>query len=75
VLVERAGAPATVLITEPFQGLVASHAAKLGLPGYHALVVPHPVWSKDADGLRRLARGLVPAALAQLTPTEDRLSG
>lgn len=67
MLIESEGTPATVLITEPFQGIVASHAAKLGAPGYHALVVPHPIWSKDHDGLRALARQLVDAALAQLT--------
>ena len=51
--------PATVLITEPFQGIVASHAARLGAPGYHALVVPHPIWSKDEAGLEALARQVV----------------
>lgn len=67
MLLEQAGVPATVLITEPFQGIVASHAARLGAPGYHALVVPHPVWASDEDGLRTLARQVVDAALAQLT--------
>jgi hypothetical protein len=67
VLLEEAGVPATVLITEPFQGIVASHAAKLGAPGYHALVVPHPIWSRDAAGMEALARQVVDAAVAQLT--------
>jgi len=67
VLIEGQGTPATVLITEPFAPIVASHAAKLGAPGYHSLVVPHPIWAKDSDGLRDLARGLVDTALAQLT--------
>jgi hypothetical protein len=67
VLLEEAGVPATVLITEPFQGIVASHAARLGAPGYHALVVPHPVWSQDDDGLEALARQVADVALAQLT--------
>lgn len=67
MLVESAGTPATVLITEPFQVTVASTAAKLGAPGYHSLVVPHPIWGKDEEGLRSLARGLVDTALAQLT--------
>jgi hypothetical protein len=56
-----------VLITEPFQGIVATSAARLGAPGYHALVVPHPIWSKDEEGLRALAHELVDDALAQLT--------
>lgn len=67
MLLEQAGVPATVLITEPFQGIVASHAARLGAPGYHALVVPHPIWSKDETGLEALARQVADAAVAQLT--------
>lgn len=61
---ERAGLPATVLITEPFQGLVADLAARLGdLPGYRAVVLPHPVSSKDDVVLAGLAQGVAPAAL------------
>lgn len=67
MLIEQLGTPATVLITEPFQGIVATSAARLGAPGYHSLVVPHPIWGKDEEGLRALARQLVDAALAQLT--------
>jgi hypothetical protein len=66
-MLEQQGTPATVLITEPFQTVVATSAAKLGAPGYHTLTVPHPVWGKSEDELRALARPLVPAALAQLT--------
>jgi hypothetical protein len=66
---EQRGTPATVLITEPFQTLIASTAAKLGAPGYHFLAVPHPVWGKDEEQLRELARPIVAAALAQLTST------
>ena len=65
--IELAGTPATVLITEPFQGVVATNAAKLGVPGYHFLSVPHPVWGKDADELRELARRVLDQAAAQLT--------
>jgi hypothetical protein len=67
-MLEQRGTPATVLITEPFQSVVASAAAKLGAPGFHALTVPHPVWGKDEEGLRELARPIVGAALAQLLP-------
>jgi hypothetical protein len=67
VLVETKGRPATVLITEPFQVTIASTAAKLGASGFHSLVVPHPIWGKDEEDLRVLARGLVESALAQLT--------
>ncbi len=66
-MIEEAGTPATVLITEPFQGLIASGAVKLGAPGYHALVVPHPVWGKDAAELQALAASIADQAYAQLT--------
>ena len=55
-MMEQRGIPATVLITEPFQTVVASNAAKLGAPGYHNLAVPHPIWGKDEDELRALWR-------------------
>jgi hypothetical protein len=66
VKIEQQGTPATVLITEPFQTVVASNAAKLGAPGYHSLVVQHPIWGKDEAALRELARSIVEKALAQL---------
>jgi hypothetical protein len=65
-MLERAGVPATVLITEPFATIIASHAVKLGAPGYHALSVPHPVWGRSADELRALVRPLAAQAVAQL---------
>lgn len=66
-MVDSCGTPATVLITEPFQGLVASGAVKLGAPGYHALVIPHPIWGKGPDELRDLAVAIADSALTQLT--------
>lgn len=68
VMFERRGVPATVLITEPFSGLIASMAAKVGAPGYHTLAVPHPVWGKDTEELRALARPIAETAAAQLAP-------
>jgi hypothetical protein len=67
VAFERLGVPATVVITDAFVGHVARFADALGLPGYPALVVPHPVSSKDHEHLARLAAGLAGAAAAQLT--------
>jgi hypothetical protein len=66
ITIERLGTPATVVITEPFQAIVASHAVKLGAPGYHCLVVPHPVYGKTNDELRELVAPLVGPALVQL---------
>jgi hypothetical protein len=65
-MIEQQGTPATVLITEPFQTVVASNAAKLGAHGYHTLVVPHPIWGKDDAALCELAGSIVDKALPQL---------
>ncbi len=66
-MIEERGTPATVLITEPFPTIVASHAAKLGAPGYHCAVVPHPVYGKSEQELRALAASVADSVLAQLT--------
>lgn len=59
LLMEQAGRPATVVISEPFQGRIAGYAAKLGAPGYGTVVVPHPVASRSADYLKSLADEMV----------------
>ncbi len=60
------GTPATVMITEPFQGLAASFSSTLGLPGYHNVQVPHPIASKDEDSLKTLAQRVVATVESQL---------
>lgn len=64
---ERLGVPATVVITAPFQGLAARTAESLGLPGYPAVVVPHPISTRDAGQLARLAAEVADAVEARLT--------
>ena len=54
------------MITEPFQGLAASFAETLGMPGYHNVQVPHPIASKDPDALRAIAQRVIATAEAQL---------
>jgi hypothetical protein len=66
-MMEERGTPATVVITEPFQTLIATHAAKLGAPGFHSVAVPHPVYGKTDDELQELAGTMVERAIAQLT--------
>jgi hypothetical protein len=67
LLFEGCGVPATVLVTDVFVSHVARFAVNLGAPGYHSLVVPHPVATKTDDQLRHLALSVAPAARAQLT--------
>jgi hypothetical protein len=67
LLMERAGRPATVIISEPFTGLIASFSAKLGAPGYPVTVVPHPVSSRSAEDLRALAGRIAERVAGQLS--------
>ncbi len=57
-----------MVITEPFQSVIASHAVKLGVPGYHSLTVPHPVWGKSEHELRAIVGPIADGALGQLLP-------
>lgn len=70
-MMEERGTPATVVITEPFQTLIATHAAKLGAPGFHSVVIPHPVYGKSAAELQELATTMVDRAVAQLTKVSE----
>jgi len=71
-MLEERGTPATVLITEPFQIIIASHAAKLGAPGYHSVAVPHPVYGKTDRELRALALRIIDTVLDQVGPPQPR---
>jgi hypothetical protein len=66
VQIEQQGTPATVLITEPFQGLAAAFSGTLGMAGYHHVMVPHPVATKDEVQLRALAVGAADSVADQL---------
>jgi len=69
---EGAGVPSTVLISDVFVGHVASFAVTMGLPGYHASVVPHPVSSKDDEQLSAFADAVLDQVLGQLTGADDQ---
>lgn len=66
IRLEAAGLPATVLISDVFVAHIASFAVTLGMPGYHAAVVPHPVSSKNDTQLSAFAAGVADQVLAQL---------
>lgn len=68
IIFERLGLPATVIITEPFQGLAASYAVKLGAAGYAPVVVPHPISTKEPAFLAGLAERVVSDVIARLLP-------
>lgn len=56
-----------MVITEPFQSLVASQARSLGMPGYHNAMVAHPISSKDNEHLSLLAKSVADSVRRQLT--------
>ncbi|EED35999.1 hypothetical protein NOR51B_1947 [Luminiphilus syltensis NOR5-1B] len=77
VKMEAAGIPATVVITDVFTRHIASFATTLGMPGYHAAVVPHPIYAKDAETLSQIAQELAAVVATQLQgeavpPQRDR---
>ena len=55
-----------MLITEPFQTIIANHSAKLGAPGYHFATVPHPVYGKSDAELQALASSVAAKVLRQV---------
>lgn len=75
LLMERNSVPATVLITDVFVSHVARFSDVLGAPGYHHLVVPHPVATKSPEHLQLLARSVADAAVDQLMAAMPALTG
>jgi hypothetical protein len=69
IRMESAGVPSTVLISDVFTGHLASFAVTMGMPGYHCAVVPHPVSTKDAAQLARLAEAVTGQIAEQLSGT------
>lgn len=67
IQLEALGVPSMLLITEPFEPIVASFAPTVGVASYDAVAVPHPVSPLDDDALVKLASSVVDRAVAQLT--------
>jgi hypothetical protein len=63
ILLERRGVPSAAICTEALQASADAMAAIQGAPGYRYAIVPHPVSSLDADGLRAHARLAGPQVL------------
>lgn len=66
LLLERLGRPATVVISEPFTGLITSFSQKLGAAGYPVTVVPHPVSSRSVEELAGVAARVAERVASQL---------
>jgi hypothetical protein len=67
IQMEALGVPSVLVITDPFEPIVASFAPTVGMDDYPAVKVPHPVAPLDDDGLRKLAGAVVDEAVERLT--------
>ncbi len=63
ILLERRGVPSAAICTEALQASANAMAAIQGAPGYRYAIVPHPVSSLDAEGLRAHAKLAGPQVL------------
>ncbi len=63
IFLERRGVPSAAICTDALQASANAMAALHGAPGYRYAIVPHPVSSLDADGLRAHAELAAPQVL------------
>lgn len=54
------------MITDPFQGLAATFADSLGVPGYPVAMVRHPIASVPHAALAEVAEAVAPTVIRQL---------
>ena len=57
---EKLGKPTVPIVTEVFQTLAKTNAARRGMPALRTTFVPHPVWGKTAEQLRSALVGKDP---------------
>jgi hypothetical protein len=66
ILMEQRGIPSAAICTDALRPAADAMARIQGAPGYRYAVVPHPVSSLDADGIRQHALLAVPQVLGIL---------
>lgn len=66
ILLERAGLPAAVILTEPFVRSGREMADAQGCPDFPFSVVPHPIANQTDAVLKEWARGVAPAVASIL---------
>ena len=69
VRLERRGIPTAVVGTEPFLDEAIEQARVLGMPGYRAVLIPHPVQLLSPEELDALADDIVDRVLKHLQTT------
>ena len=55
--------PAVSICTEPFRIPADAMARAYGFPGFEYVLVPHPVASLDAEGIRQRVEEVLPRVL------------
>ena len=63
ISLEKKGAPAAVICTEPFVSSANAMSKLGGIPDYPYVVVPHPLGSLTTDALRQRAIQAAPEVL------------
>jgi hypothetical protein len=64
---EQEGVPATVVITSAFPPIAETTARTLGVPGYHYIVVEHPIWTRTDEWMAATAAAVCDDVVRQLT--------
>ncbi len=67
ILLEQAGVPAAVIVSDAFTVSASAMADLRHAPGYRYVTTPHPVANLTPDGVRARAAQAVPAIVALLT--------
>jgi hypothetical protein len=67
ILLEQAGVPAAVIISDAFTVSASAMADLRGAHGYRYLTTPHPVANLTGDGVQARAGQIVPAIIEMLT--------
>jgi hypothetical protein len=67
ILLEQAGIPAAVIVSDAFTVSANAMADLRNAPGYAYVTTPHPVANLTAEGVRARAAQAVPAIVALLT--------
>jgi len=67
IRLEALGIPTAAVGTKPFVDEALEQAALLGMPGYRAVLIPHPVQLLTTEALHARAADAFPEILRRLT--------
>jgi hypothetical protein len=71
ILMERAGVPAAVIVTDVFEETGRAMAASWGVPAYQFLSMPHPIANLTEAELDRRARAIAPEVVKLLLQGQE----